>query len=231
MTGIHTRALDRELKRGSAELLILSLLDARPRHGYELSKLIHTRSGGELRFHIDSLYPLLYRLEERGWIKGAWVEKSDERRRRFYKVTAEGRRVLAQQRKTWEAFVEAVRASRETNMPDWTQHVRPRLSPLRLSPAREAEIVEELSQHLDDRWRELVAGGASPDEATRLALADFRDGDVLAQYIWRRCGRRILRHRSRRVPPAANCSAISGRTCGTPRACCGSGPALLSPPF
>jgi PadR family transcriptional regulator PadR len=109
MTGINTRALDRELKRGSAELLILSLLDARRRHGYELSKLIHARSGGQLTFHIDSLYPLLYRLEERGWIKGSWVEKPGERRRRFYSVTAEGRRVLAQQRKTWAAFVEAVR--------------------------------------------------------------------------------------------------------------------------
>lgn len=109
MTGIDTRALDRELKRGSAELLILSLLEARPRHGYELGKLIHDRSGGQLTFHIDSLYPLLYRLEERGWIKGTWVEESGERRRRFYRVTAEGRRVLAQQRKTWNMFVEAVR--------------------------------------------------------------------------------------------------------------------------
>jgi transcriptional regulator len=108
MAGIDTRALDRELKRGSAELLILSLLDARPRHGYELSKLIHERSGGALTFHIDSLYPLLYRLEERGWIKGTWVEKAGERRRRFYKVTAVGRRVLAEQRRTWAAFVEAV---------------------------------------------------------------------------------------------------------------------------
>lgn len=109
MTDIDTRALDRELKRGSAELLILDLLEARPRHGYELSKLIHTRSGGELTFHIDSLYPLLYRLEERGWIKGAWVEKAGERRRRFYKVTPEGRRVLAALRKTFDAFVAAVR--------------------------------------------------------------------------------------------------------------------------
>jgi transcriptional regulator len=108
MTDINARALDRELKRGSAELLILSLLDARPRHGYDLSKLIETRSGGTLKFHIDSLYPLLYRLEERGWIKGSWVEKAEERRRRFYKLTPEGRRVLAQQRKTWAAFVEAV---------------------------------------------------------------------------------------------------------------------------
>ena len=109
MSDIDTRSLDRELKRGSAELLILSLLDARPRHGYDLSKLIEARSGGDLKFHIDSLYPLLYRLEERGWIKGTWVEKPEERRRRFYKLTPEGKRVLAQQRKTFAAFVEAVR--------------------------------------------------------------------------------------------------------------------------
>jgi len=109
MTDIDSGSLDRELKKGSAELLILSLLDARPRHGYELSKLIETRSDGNLVFHIDSLYPLLYRLEDREWIKGTWVEKAGERRRRYYKVTAEGRRVLARQRKIWETFVESVR--------------------------------------------------------------------------------------------------------------------------
>src|SRR6187455_410292 len=98
MTDINTRALDRELKRGSAELLILSLLDARPRHGYDLAKLIAARSRGQLTFHIDSLYPLLYRLEERGWIEGLWVEKPDERRRRFYSVTDLGQRALAAQR-------------------------------------------------------------------------------------------------------------------------------------
>ena len=106
---MNARALDRELKRGSAELLILSLLEARPRHGYDLAKLIRARSDGQLVFHIDSLYPLLYRLEERGWVKGAWVEKAGERRRRFYSITAEGRRALAAQRKTWDAFVAAVR--------------------------------------------------------------------------------------------------------------------------
>jgi transcriptional regulator len=108
VTDIDARTLDRELKKGSAELLVLSLLAPRPRHGYELNKLIHRRSRGRLAFHIDSLYPMLYRLEERGWIKGAWVEKAGERRRRFYRVTAEGRRVLAAQRKTWATFVEAV---------------------------------------------------------------------------------------------------------------------------
>lgn len=108
MTDIGGRALDRELKKGSAELLILSLLEARPRHGYEVSKLIDSRSGGRLRFHIASLYPLLYRLEERGWLQGRWVEKAGERRRRYYRLTAAGRKVLAAQRDNWRAFVEAV---------------------------------------------------------------------------------------------------------------------------
>src|SRR4026207_2484412 len=108
MSDINARALDRELKRGSAELLILSLLDARPRHGYDISKLIETRSGGQLKFHIASLYPLLYRLEERGWILGTWADKSGEPRRRVFKRTAEGRRVLAAQRATWKNFVESV---------------------------------------------------------------------------------------------------------------------------
>jgi transcriptional regulator len=109
MTDIDLSLFDRELKKGAAELLLLSLLDARARHGYELGKLIESRSGGRLVFHIDSLYPLLYRLEERGWIKGSWVEKAGERRRRFYRLTPDGRRVLARQRETWAAFVDAVR--------------------------------------------------------------------------------------------------------------------------
>ncbi len=108
MTDINGRALDRELKKGSAELLILSLVEARPRHGYEISKLIDGRSGGRLRFHVASLYPLLYRLEERGWIEGRWVEKPGERRRRFYRLTREGRRVLRAQRDNWREFVAAV---------------------------------------------------------------------------------------------------------------------------
>ena len=109
MSDIDMRALDRELKRGAAELMILALLDAQPRHGYDLSKLIEARSGGRLRFHIDSLYPLLYRLEERAWIKGTWIEKPDERRRRVYKLTPTGKRVLADQRRSWDVFVDAVR--------------------------------------------------------------------------------------------------------------------------
>src|SRR5580700_7004187 len=105
---MDTHILDRELKKGSAELLILSLVEDRPRHGYEISKLIESRSNKMLSFNVASLYPLLYRLEERGWIQGRWVEKAGERRRRFYKLTAAGRKILAAQRDVWREFVEAV---------------------------------------------------------------------------------------------------------------------------
>jgi len=99
---------DRELKKGSAELLILSLVEDQPRHGYDLSKLIETRSGGLLTFRVASLYPLLYRLEKRGWIQGRWIEKAGQRRRRYYRLTAEGARVLEAQRNTWRDFVQAI---------------------------------------------------------------------------------------------------------------------------
>ena len=108
MADIETRMLDRELKKGSAELIILSIVEGRARHGYEISKLIDARSGGELTFHVASLYPLLYRLEERGWLRGRWVEKPGERRRRFYSLTAEGGRVLERQRETWKRFVHSI---------------------------------------------------------------------------------------------------------------------------
>jgi len=89
-------------------LIILSIVESRPRHGYEISKLIEARSGGKLKFHVASLYPLLYRLEERGWLQGRWIEKAGQRRRRFYSLTAEGRRILNRQRDTWKAFVHAM---------------------------------------------------------------------------------------------------------------------------
>src|SRR5437660_10369050 len=104
-----TQPLDRELKKGSAGLLILSLIESRPRHGYEISKLIEERSLGTLRFQVASLYPLLYRLEARGWIQGRWVEKEGQRRRRYYRLTAPGRKVLAAQRRGWQQFAEAIR--------------------------------------------------------------------------------------------------------------------------
>jgi transcriptional regulator len=100
--------MDRELKKGSAELLVLSLVEGRARHGYEIGKLIEARSRGALRYNIASLYPLLYRLEKRTWIKGQWVEKAGQRRRRYYRLTAAGRRVLAAQRSGWKNFVAAI---------------------------------------------------------------------------------------------------------------------------
>jgi len=100
--------LDQEWKKGSAELLILSLLEDQPRHGYDIGKLIERLSGGMLRFHIASLYPLLYRLENRGLIHGRWVEKPNQRRRRYYRLTAQGQKTLARQRQSWREFVSAV---------------------------------------------------------------------------------------------------------------------------
>lgn len=108
MSYTQSRILDRELKKGSAELLILSLVEVRARHGYEISKLIDARSDGVLKFNVASLYPLLYRLEKRGWIRGRWVEKAGQRRRRYYRLTREGRKVLAAQRSGWEEFVAAI---------------------------------------------------------------------------------------------------------------------------
>jgi PadR family transcriptional regulator, regulatory protein PadR len=108
MKHIGARAVDRELKKGSAELLILSLIEHRARHGYEISKLIEERSEGVLKFNVASFYPLLYRLEERGWIAGRWVEKAGQRRRRYYKLTAQGKEMLKAQRSTWLDFVNAI---------------------------------------------------------------------------------------------------------------------------
>jgi PadR family transcriptional regulator PadR len=100
--------MDSELKRGSTEMLILALVEDRPRHGYEIAKLIEQRSEGKLQFHAASLYPLLYRLEKRGLINGRWVEKPGQRRRRFYRLTPKGQKILAAQRQTWRDFFEAL---------------------------------------------------------------------------------------------------------------------------
>jgi PadR family transcriptional regulator PadR len=98
----------REIRKGSAELLVLALVEDRARHGYEIGKLIDERSGGVLKFHIASLYPMLYRLEKRGLIQGRWVEKAGQRRKRFYRITPEGRRVLERQRNRWQEFMSAL---------------------------------------------------------------------------------------------------------------------------
>jgi len=105
---MRVKLFDRELKKGSAELLILSLIERRPRHGYEISKLIEQRSEGVLKFNVASFYPLLYRLEKRGFISGRWVEKAGQRRRRYYQLTTQGKTVLKEQRNSWAEFVNAI---------------------------------------------------------------------------------------------------------------------------
>ena len=100
--------LERELKRGSTEVLILALLEERDRHGYELARLIDERSRGEISFHAASLYPTLYRMEDKDFIEGRWIEKAGQRRRRYYRLTAKGKKTLASQRTVWENFFDAL---------------------------------------------------------------------------------------------------------------------------
>jgi PadR family transcriptional regulator, regulatory protein PadR len=99
---------NRDLNKGSAEMLVLTLLEGRPRHGYDIGKLIEERSSGQIRFRIGSLYPILFRLEDRGLIAGRWMEKDGERRRRSYRLTPAGRKFLQAQRTSWEEFVATV---------------------------------------------------------------------------------------------------------------------------
>lgn len=100
--------LEREMKRGSAELLILALLEDDERHGYDIGKQIETQSDGTISFHITSLYPTLYRLEARGLIEGRWVEKAGQRRRRYYRLTPGGHGALVRQRTIWQTFAAAI---------------------------------------------------------------------------------------------------------------------------
>src|SRR4051812_14393785 len=97
-----------DIQKGSAEMIVLALLEGRARHGYELAKMIESQSDSRLQFHVASLYPMLYRLERKKLVEGRWVEKAGERRRRFYKVTPAGRRALEEQRKSWREFVDAL---------------------------------------------------------------------------------------------------------------------------
>lgn len=97
-----------ELKKGSAETLILAILEDGPRHGYDIARLIDERSGGRLSFHVASLYTTLYRLEHAGFISGRWVERAGQRRRRFYRLTAAGRQALQARRRSWREFVAAI---------------------------------------------------------------------------------------------------------------------------
>jgi transcriptional regulator len=100
--------ISKELRKGSADLLVLALIEDRPRHGYEIARLIGERSDGALQYHVASLYPTLYRLEDQGLIEGRWVEKAGQRRRRYYRLTAAGRRMLTRERSVWQQFFQAL---------------------------------------------------------------------------------------------------------------------------
>jgi len=99
----------RDLPSGSAEVLVLALVEERDRHGYDIAKLIGVRSRGALSYHVATMYPLLYRLERRGLVQGRWKEQPGERRRRFYRITPEGRRILRAQRRSWGTFFDVMR--------------------------------------------------------------------------------------------------------------------------
>jgi len=100
--------ISKELKKGSADILILALVEDRPRHGYEIAQMIDQKSQGALSYHVPSLYPTLYRLEDAGLVEGRWVEKVGQRRRRYYRITATGRKKLASERTVWQNFFLAV---------------------------------------------------------------------------------------------------------------------------
>jgi PadR family transcriptional regulator PadR len=96
------------IKRGSAELAVLAVLEQQPLHGYEIARRIEQESDGALRFTLASLYPLLYRMEKRGWTKATWETTPAGVRRRCYGLTARGVRQLGATRREWDAFFHAL---------------------------------------------------------------------------------------------------------------------------
>ena len=96
-----------QIKRGSAELAVLTLLARQPLHGYEIAKRIDEQTGGVLRFDVASLYPMLYRFERKAWVQAEWQTLANGRRRRCYRLTPLGRKQLAPLREQWRVFFRA----------------------------------------------------------------------------------------------------------------------------
>jgi DNA-binding PadR family transcriptional regulator len=105
---MSSRSAIEEAKKGSAEIVILAIVEHESHYGYEIARLIEERSAGHLRFTLASLYATLYRLEDRGWIKSRWIEKAGQRRRCHYRITDLGRRMLTAQRADWGRLVTAL---------------------------------------------------------------------------------------------------------------------------
>src|ERR1700722_12199335 len=133
-------APDPEWKKGSAELLVLSLLEDQARHGYDISKLIQVRSGGALKYHVTSLYPLLHRLEKEGWIAGRWVEKAEQRKRRYYSLTRKEGKSCGLSSRTGAISSPSSAGLRGSSMPDWRIAVRDRLVSMRMNAPAEQNL-------------------------------------------------------------------------------------------
>ena len=159
---IHTygtdKTADAALKKGSAELLILSLLEERARHGYEIAKLIEARSDGVLTFHAASLYPLLYRMEGRRLIHGRWVEKAGERRKRHYSITPAGR---ARSPSAEPAGTRSSPRWRGRGVAPCVTGARSSAQELRGAPPLSDQAVEELAQHVEETWRAALTEGSA----------------------------------------------------------------------
>ena len=167
-------------KKGTTPLLVLALLEAMPRHGYELSKLIESRSGGVVRIHAASLYPLLYALEAKRWIEGRWVEKPGERRRRFLS-SDRGGEATARHRAPRLARVREGHlggGGSRVCVTGVTPCVRDSIAG-GMNPDQESSVVEELAQHLEDRYAELRSRGETEHEALRIALEEIEDVEAL----------------------------------------------------
>lgn len=103
------------IKKGTAELAILSVLESGPLHGYELSRRIEAQTGGALSFSLAALYPMLYRMEQRRWVLGAWETGPNRRRRRCYRLTPSGKRKLSPLRSEWSELFTALRLLRKAS--------------------------------------------------------------------------------------------------------------------
>ena len=101
-------AINPKIKQGSAELAMLALLQERPLHGYEIAKRIEQTTQGALRFNLASLYPLLYRMEKRGWVKANWQPSPSGRQRRYYRLTPKGKKQLVPLREQWGLLFRAL---------------------------------------------------------------------------------------------------------------------------
>ena len=177
--------LDRELKKGSAELIILSIVEPRPRHGYEISKLIETQSGGQLKFHVASLYPLLYRLEERGWLQGRWVEKAG---RAAAPVLRPHRRRTPRARagsaKRGRRSCRPCSSSRESTMPDWAEHLRDAARRRCDCQARARRRSSRSCRSISTSATRSCGAPARHDaDASRLALEELGDPDALPHHM------------------------------------------------